>query len=252
MTLSRTSTWVTLCLTLSTLALRPAGASAPAVADVLSRAAAANDSALAGTVVSVRHLSVSVAAGPAHYAEQNDALVVMEDGAFARVRYLRVVQNGKGLSPDQLAQRDDENNRDLARGSSFFKQPFDRRYLQDYSYGGQVAGPAPNNESEITFRSLIHDDQHGDGTMRIDAASGRVIELTYTPNVLPNRASSGTTTETFGEPIAGLWTIVRIDRSYDGHMAFFRGSGHVIETLDHFRHFNNVEDGLAFVRTFAL
>src|SRR5512146_1176365 len=190
MTLRRTSTWVVLGLALGALGFGPVGASAPVVPDVLSKAAAANDSALGGTVVSVRHISVSVAAGPAHYSEQNDALVVMEDGAFTRVRYLRVVQNGKGLSPDQLVQRDEENNHELERGSAFFKQPFDRRYLQDYTYGGQITVRAPNNESEITFRSLIRDDQHGDGTMRIDNASGRVIQVIYTPTVLPPRPSS--------------------------------------------------------------
>lgn len=218
---------------------------------IVRKAAAVNDAALEGTVVHERHIAIHVNAGPAHYDEENEALLVLEDGAFTRLRYLRVVQNGRTFSNDDLARRDDDINRDFARGTGFFRQPYDRRYLGDYTYGEQLACRCTANESQITFRSLVRDDQHGDGTMRIDNASGRVVEVIYTPNVLPNHANSATTTETFGEPIGGLWTIVRIDRTYGGRVAFVRGSGRVTETLDHFRHFNTVEAGFAFVRAFS-
>ena len=250
MTLSRTSTWIASCLALAVCCPLPA-TSQGAIPAIVTKAAAQNDASMAGTVVNERHISIAVAAGPIHYSEDNDALVVVKDGAFAHLRYVRVVENGKTFSTQQLSTRDDETNRDLERGAGFFKQPYDHRYLQDYVYGAQLACKCTSDESEITFRSVIRDDQHGDGTMRIDNSTGRIVELTYAPNVLPNRASSGTTTETFGEVIPGVWTIVRIDRTYGGRVAFVKGNGHVAETLDHFRHFDNVESGLAFVRSYG-
>lgn len=235
---------------LAALALIPLTASAQGtVPSVVRKAAAQNESSLGGTVVNERHIAIHVNAGPAHYDEQNDALVVMKDGAFERLRYTRVVRNGRTFESGDLAQRNDEINSDFARGTGFFKQPYDRRYFDDYVYGDQLACRCTANESQITFRSVVRDDQHGDGTMRIDNATGRVVEVVYTPNVLPNHANSATTTESFGEAAPGIWTIVRIERTYGGRVAFVRGSGRVVETLDHFRHFPSIDAGFAFLRS---
>lgn len=251
MTLSRTSSLPAIGA-LAALALMPLAApSQGAVPAVVAKAASVNEVSLAGTVVHHREITIDVSAGPAHYAEKNEALVVLKDGAFTHLRYLNVVRNGKSLSPDELASRNDEINASFEHGSGFFHQPYDRRYFQEYVYGAQVACRCTADESQIPFHSTVRDEEHGDGTMRIDNASGRVIEVIYTPNQFPHHASAGTTTETFGEPLPGMWTIVRIDRTYSGRIAFVKGGGHVTETLDRFRQFNTVNAGLAFVRSFG-
>jgi hypothetical protein len=79
-----------------------------------------------------------------------------------------------------------------------------------------------------------------------------VLDLHYTPFVFPEHANSGTTTETFGEPIAGLWTIVRIDRVYGGRVLFVSGHGTMAEVLDHFHRFPDQSAGVAFYRSSTL
>jgi hypothetical protein len=208
------------------------------VPELVERAAAYNVESVSGFIVEQRHVNLNVSAGPAHYSEQNEAVVLLEDGEYKHVRYVRIVKNGRPLSNDQVAQRETQNNDDLAHGKMYFKQPFDARYFHDYTYAEDQCA-CGSHEKQIAFHSDMRDDQHGNGTMRIDASSGRVTNLTYSPNVLPPHASTATTVETFGEPVPGVWTIVSIDRTYTGHVAFFQGSGTMTERLDHFQRFGS-------------
>lgn len=212
-----------------------AGSEAP---EVVQRAASLNAVAMSGAFIEERHIDLNVSAGPAHYSEQNDAMVLIEDGAYKHMRYMRIVQNGKVLSADDLTQRESQNNDDLEHGKAFFKQPFDARYLRDYTYTDTACACGPHAR-QIAFHSDVRDDQHGDGTMVIDPSTGLVMNVTYTPNVLPQHASSATTVETFGEAVPGVWTVVRIDRTYGGHVAFIRGTGTMTERLDHFQRFGS-------------
>lgn len=208
------------------------------VPDVVQRAAALNAASMSGALVEERHVDLNVSAGPAHYSERNDAMILVEDGVFKEVRYLHIVRNGESLSAGEVAQRESQNNDDLDHGKMFFKQPFDARYFHDYTYTDTSCACGPRAQ-EIAFHSDIPDDQHGNGTMIIDPSTGRVMNLTYTPNVLPQHASAATTVETFGDAAPGVWTIVSIDRSYSGHVAFIHGSGTMTERLDHFQRFVN-------------
>ncbi|MHB8147078.1 MAG: hypothetical protein ACYDGM_07465 [Vulcanimicrobiaceae bacterium] len=244
--------WLPGCLFSVVLAVGSATLSAPAatvaaVPAVVARAAAANATALEGTIVHDRHMSVAVSAGPLHYSEQNDAVLLMVGGQYQRLRYTRVVENGKALDADRIAQLETKTDRLLQSGKGTFKQPFDQRYLEDYTYQTDPACACGPNTAAIRFHSLVRDDQHGDGLMRIDRASGRVLDVTYTPDILPAHANSCTTTESFADVLPGVWTIVRIERSYRGHIAFFGGGGDVVETLNHFKIVPNAQSGLAYL-----
>lgn len=197
-----------------------------------------------GVIINERHIRVAISAGPVHYRERNDAFVMQQGGAFTRLQYVQITKNGHVLSAKQVADRQEQDNRALAIGAGFFKQPFDPLYLRDYSYR-VAACRCAMNERAIAFRSDVRDDQHGDGLMHIDRTTGRVLDLTYTPNVLPKYASVATTTESFGEPLPGLWCIVHIERSYSGHLAFFRGQGVITESLDNFSRPLNARAGFA-------
>lgn len=186
-----------------------------------------------GVIINERHMHVVIAAGPLRYSERNDAFVMQENGAFMRLQYVEIIKDGHRLSAAQIAQRQDQDNALLERGEGFFKQPFDPLYLHDYTFDVVPCTCKPG-ERAIAFRSDVRDDQHGDGLMHISVATGHVLDLNYTPNVLPKYANAATATESFGEPLPGLWCIVRIDRTYSGHVAFFRGGGKITEILDHF------------------
>ena len=232
-------------------AISASAAPAAPVPGVVMRAAEANARALQGTLVHERHITISVSAGPMHYSEQNDARLLMANGLYEQLRYTRVVENGKTLGPAAIEKRDEQINSELARGSGNFKQPFDARFLQDYSYQTGAKCVCLPNAVAVRFHSLVRDDSHGDGVMQIDRTSGRVLDVTYTPDVLPAHASSCTTTEAFAEVLPGVWTIVRIERSYQGHVAFFGGGGDVVETLDHFQSVRSARAGLTYLNDIA-
>lgn len=235
----------------ASLAVASSSRAGSALPDALLRAAIFNSTSLGGVLVEERHVQFNASAGPAHFSQQNDAIVMLEDGEYKRLRYLRIVENGKTLSPDKVAEKEAENNADLQRGKTFFKQPYDARYMRDYSFT-EAACPCVPHERSIAFVSQVRDDQHGDGTILLDPSTGRVLSVSYTPNVLPNHASSGTTVETFGEAVPGVWTIIAIDHEYSGHVAFFHGSGKMLERMDHFQRFSTSYAGMQYLQRASL
>lgn len=237
-----------ICTILACAAVAAPAPAALSVPSLVARAAAYNASALSGVVVQERHIDLHVSAGPAHFSEQNDAVVMLEDGAYKELRYLRIATNGKTLDAKQMMQRQVQDNGELSRGLAFFKQPYDARYLHDYTYAPAPCPDCVSGARAIRFHSIVRDDQHGDGTMRIEERSGKVLGVVYTPDVLPQHASSGTTTEIFGSAAPGLWTIVQIDREYSGRVAFIHGSGNMTERLDHFQRFTTAYAGINYLR----
>jgi hypothetical protein len=231
----------------------PARASAPTSSIPMVVQQAAQTAALenSGVTVHERHITILAEAGPAHYTESNDAILLMIDGLYTHIHYLNIEEKGRALAANDVAKRENANNQDLERGTGSFKQPYDRRYIADYQY---TTAPCACDAGQIDvhFSSLIHDDRHGIGTMRIDPTTGHVMDLTYTPYVLPDRANSATIVETFGQALPGLWTIMRIDRVYDGRVLFVSGHGTVTEVLDHFHHFTNAGTGEEYYRTAML
>ena len=238
------------CLTLSVLPLDAAASAplSPSAPAIVMQAAQTAASESAGVIVHERHITVSAVAGPAHFSQSSDALMLMADGSYKQIHYLRMVENGRPVSTKDLTKLESKNNADLAQGDGVFKQPYDRHFLNDYQFA-IVPCICNANEIDVRFTSALHDDQHGAGDMRIDESTGHVLGLTYVPYVLPDRANSGTVTETFGQALPGLWTIIRIDRTYGGRVFIVSGHGTVSEVLDHFHHFTDAETGEAFYRT---
>lgn len=243
-----------LCVALSGLPTIATASPTSAGADIpyaVKRAASLNASSLNGVLVEERHIDLNVSAGPVHFSEQNDAVVLLEDGQYRRVRYVRIVQNGKVLSSDQVVQREAQNNDELDRGKSYLKQPYDQRYFHDYAYAEKPCA-CNAQEVEIAFHSEIRDAQHGDGTMIIDPSTGRVMSLTYAPNIPPPHASSESSVETFGEAAPGVWAIINIEHSYSGHVAFFRGTGTMTERMFHVQRFGNPASAMEYLQRAAM
>ncbi|HTU70454.1 MAG TPA: hypothetical protein VMF11_09045 [Candidatus Baltobacteraceae bacterium] len=242
---------VCLLTILATPLLAPAAPPAANVPAIVQAAAQTAASTSAGAVVFERHITILASAGPAHYEQRSDAVLLMTNGAYRRIHYLWIDVNGRPLDPAQTSRRDDQNNRDLEAGKDFFKEPFDGRYLADYRYA-IVPCACSGNAVDVRFSSDVHDNQHGRGDMRIDPSTGRVLALSYSPNVLPEYATGGTIDETFGEPVPGLWTTVRSDSTYVGRVLFIPGRGTVTEVLDHFHRFTDASAGETFYRTAML
>lgn len=212
--------------------------------EVVQRVINAYESNIRGVIGMQRHFSTLIDAGVVKHSEQSDSAILFKDGTFERLRYYRVLEDGKEFSATQLSQRDKQAAEGWSAGKVFFKEPYDRRFAPDYSFG--VVWPCADCATGIVavkFESTQRDAQHGAGTMWIETASDRVVKLTYAPYVLPPHATSGTVTETSGVALANLWYVIRIDETYQGRMLMFHGSGTFTGLFDHFERFGSLAEG---------
>jgi hypothetical protein len=222
----------------------PAAAGRP-VPDAVERAAAAYADGLRGVVAMDRHFSTVVRAGFIQHTEGSESGFVMNDGAYARIRYYGIADDGKPFPAEKVAQRDAQTNADWKAGKIFFKEPYDRRFIADYAFSPEQACAACAAGSvAVDFSSAMHDAQHGQGTMWIDAAA-HVEKLTYVPYVLPPHATSGNVTETSSEALPGVWYVTRIDETYQGRAFLVTGTGTFTGTFDNFRRYATVDEGIA-------
>lgn len=232
-------------LTICALGVHASARASSSVPPIVARAAQTAALEGFGVIVHDRHITLVAAAGPAHFSQSSDAIMLMNDATYSHIHYLRIEENGHVLNASEMAKREAANNHELEAGKDVFKQPFDRRYLADYQYT-IVPCTCASGEIAVHFTSRIADTQHGAGDMHIDEATGHVLDLTYTPNVWPDHANAGLVSETFGQALPGLWAIVRIDRTYTGRVLFVTGHSTVTEVLDNFHHFTDAEAGEAY------
>jgi hypothetical protein len=227
-----------------------AQAAATSAPPIVLRASTAFGTTLRGVVGMQRHFSTELHAGPLTHREESDSGLLMQDGRFVRIAYFRIVRDGRPFSPSQIQQRDDETNRDWAAGLIFFKEPYDPRYIGDYSFGPtqtSCSGCPPGTQT-VSFASAIHDSQHGTGIMYVDTIDNLVTRLNYTPYALPSHASSGSVTEIGGRGLPDLWYVVRIKETYSGRVFLLNGTGAFSGVFDNFRRFASLAAGEAALR----
>ncbi|MBC5824169.1 MAG: hypothetical protein GIX02_04935 [Candidatus Eremiobacteraeota bacterium] len=217
-----------------------ARASTSDIPAVVEKAARTFSKETAGIVGFQRHFQTEIHGGPINHSEVSDSDFLMTDGAFTKIKYTRIVEDAKVYGSSQLAGRDADANGKWKQGRVFFKEPYDARYLADYSYAesGNCDG-CPADAVSIRFTSRLNDDQHGDGTMMIDRSSGHVASLTYTPKVLPQHATSATITETGGQALPGMWYVTHIDQRFRGRAFLVSGRATFTANFDHFRRFDS-------------
>jgi len=198
-----------------------------------------------GEVGFSRHLVFRLHVGPVTHDVKNEIGVLMRDGAYLKVRYYDADLNGKADDATELKRQEDRANADLAAGRGFFKRPIDPRYTDDYRFTPTACDGCASGEEAFAFTSLVHDAQHGHGSVVIDGTTGRVQRLSYTFERPPEHANSAEAVETFGEGLPGLWTCVRVDETYHGKLGPFGGTATMTYTLDHFKRFAQRGSGLA-------
>jgi len=193
-----------------------------------------------------RHFSTTIKAGPIRHTETSESGVLFNDGTFVKIKYYQVADDGKAFSAKQLQAREAQTNSDWTTGKIFFKEPYDRRFMGDYSFSQpQVCAGCPNTLLVVRFTSAIQDAQHGNGMMWIDSTTARVKQLTYAPNALPSHATSGSVSEISSNPAPGIWYVTRIDESYNGRAAIISGTGTFTGTFDRIRRFPSLAQGQA-------
>jgi hypothetical protein len=237
-----------LCLPLALVAASGAQsyADVTGVPSLVQNVALAYAAGLHGPIGMDRHFSTTIKAGPVTHTETSDSGILFNNGAFVKVKYYQITDDAKAFSPEQLAERESQTNKDWLAGKIFFKEPYDPRYMGDYSFSEpQACSGCPSGQLAINFKSTLQDSQHGNGIMWIDPARTRVTQLTYTPNALPSHATSGTVTEVSSDPTPGIWYVTRIDQVYQGHEFFVKGTGKFSGTFDRIRRFPSLAEAEA-------
>jgi hypothetical protein len=219
-----------------------AATSSPAL---INRVVAAYAADVRGFIGMQRHFSTVINGGPVHHTEISDSGVLLQNGAYVGIRYYRIADDGRAFAADKIAQRNTQTNADWSAGKVFFKEPYDRRYVSDYSFRPPTSAAFCGTAAAVAFSSTVKDAQHGIGWMCIDQSSARVTKLTYTPNAFPPHATGGSVTETSGTALSGMWYVTRIDETYNGHALIIHGTATFAGVVDHFRRFPTASSGRA-------
>jgi hypothetical protein len=176
-----------------------------------------------GNLAFTRHLTFSMRVGPLNKQVTNEVGIVMRDGQFVRTKYYTATTNGQTDSDAAIRKQEQQANDELAAGKGFFKRPVDPRFVDDYRFEETACSDCKHDAQAIRFTSLVRDNQHGDGILTVDKG-GRLYSIDYDMNVAPDHASSGHVVETFGEATSGLWTCLRSQETYKGHLGFVGGA----------------------------
>jgi hypothetical protein len=127
-----------------------------------------------------------------------------------------------------------------------YRLPVETKNLAEYRFaaGTEACAQCPAGAVAVSFVSLRRDDEHGDGTMWLDAGSHRVVALHFRPSVLPQHTDSADITISFGQVLPDLWDVTLTQQQYNGHTLFFHGWGHVEQRQGSYRRFGSLNEAL--------
>lgn len=169
---------------------------------------------------------------------QTEARVALKDGLPAGMVLVRMLVDGKPSSKEEREKQEAKSNESAQ--STFFKAPYDARFMGDYSF--RFEGDAKEGTA-VRFTSRRSDDQHGDGLMWIDE-SGRVLEVRYTPSKLPPNTTSGSIRLERGS-LDGWFGTRLLKGDFEGEKGFIRGSFHFEQQFERYRRYKSVAEALA-------
>lgn len=176
---------------------------------------------------------------------QTEARVALKDGLPAGMVLVRMLVDGKPASKEEREKQEAKSNESAK--SSFFKAPYDARFMGDYAFRFEAKEAKEAKETKeskaIRFTSRRMDDQHGDGVMWIDER-GRVLEVRYTPSKLPPNTTSGSIRLERGES-DGWFSTRLLKGDFEGAQGFIRGSFHFEQSFERYRRCKSIEEALA-------
>ncbi len=198
-----------------------------------------------GNLAFTRHLTFTMRVGPMNKLVTNEVGILMRDGAYVKTKYYSGQTNGQADSDSDLRKQEQHANDELAAGRGFFKRPIDPRYVEDYKFEATTCDDCRHDSEAVRFTSLVRDAQHGDGTVVFDKTSGKTYSIDYDMNRAPDHASSGHAVETYGDATTGLWTCLKAEETYKGHLGFIGGAASLSYSYDHFRRFAQADAAVA-------
>lgn len=173
--------------------------------------------------------------GPLRRHEELQLAIVSQDGTTVKVRVIRYQIGGRDQDANARAQI--EEKYEHPNPQDVFHRPFDLRYLNEYTYDNA-------NAQTVHFMSRIQDSSHADGSFTLDK-DGNVVEVEYSPKVLPQYASAGTVTDDRAQVLPNYWSVTREVHHYRGHYAIFGGHADVDIEYSQFKRFADLQSATA-------
>jgi hypothetical protein len=112
--------------------------------------------------------------------------------------------------------------------------PVEPAYVDDYTYGKpRVDGDVVS----VDFTANVRDSAHGDGSLTYLRDENRIASIVIRLAVLPEHATSMTTTLDFGRVSDDRWDVVKVTHVFTGREGFISGSGTSVTTYERYRPF---------------
>ncbi|MNY00637.1 hypothetical protein D3C86_1331380 [compost metagenome] len=153
-------------------------------------------------------------------------------------------RDGKPVKASEMSEEERKINEANRQAKSLPKLPFDPRHMDAYSFtdGGPCTDCEPGTRL-VRFTSSLKDEQHGTGTMRIDARY-RITAFDFTPNALPANVNEGRLRFVRAEVLPGTFATRTIEGDFKGGQAFVRGSVKLEERREGYQRFKSLEEAL--------
>ncbi len=202
----------------------------PTDGETLARAAAAIYAAQTPSIVTVVATSqLDAHGGPIHLHSFAETAYEEAAGVVVRKRVLRAIDDGRTAAADELARRSASADPPSSRFGMHL--PVQPAYVGEYRYGTpRVEG----DQVAVDFTATVRDAAHGDGSLAFARDDGRIARIVYTPCVLPEHATSMSTTLAYGRVGADRWDVISVTSSFTGREAFITGGGSSVTTFAHY------------------
>jgi hypothetical protein len=170
--------------------------------------------------------------------------MVHVDAVPQQLRILRMTHDGKPAKDSEVREQERKINDGYRQGKGYFKLPFDPRHMATYTFsdGGSCDDCAPGTRV-VRFKSALKDDQHGSGTMRLDARA-HVVAFDFKPNKMPENANEGSMSFVRAEILPGAYGIRSFKGTFKGGVAFLRGDFAMEQRHEDFQRFKSLEEAL--------
>jgi hypothetical protein len=170
--------------------------------------------------------------GPFHVRTFSETAYEEAGGVPVRKRVLRFVDGGRTAAPDELAKR--STTADVPSSRFGMRLPICLGSVDDYVFGKPYGD---GDVVSVDFRSNVRDAAHGDGSISFLRDENRIATVVIRPAILPEHATSMTTTLDFGLVTDDRWDVVKVTHQFTGREGFISGAGVSITTYERYRPF---------------
>jgi len=205
----------------------------PTDGEAFARAVAAAYAAETKSVVTLVAISTLDAhGGPFHVRSFSETAYEEADGILVRKRVLRFIDGDRTADAGELAKRSTAADDPSSRFG--MRLPVQPESVDDYTFGKPYGD---GNAVSVDFVSKVRDAAHGDGSITYVRDEDRIATIVIRPAVLPEHATSMTTTIDYGFVTAGRWDVVRLTHAFTGREGFISGGGTSVTTFERYRPF---------------